>query len=349
MKIIHLIDIPWDSGLANYALILGQGLQKRGHTVYIGCKPGEKPWDKAQRMGLQTVPYTRLTDALALRKFLIDQSIHIVNAHTGSTHTLAITAAVGLRTRVIRTRSDARPVRRSFGSGFLFHRTARVIAAAEYIRRDFLQTLHLSDEKVITVYQGLDLETFSPSPLPEKPTLGIIARLDPVKGHHQLLSALSALKAKGLTPRLDVVGQSENIKQADLEALVNRWGLQEQVKFWGYQSDIPGAMRACSIGVIASTGSEAVSRAALEWMASGRPVIATRVGCLPELIKEGETGCLVAPDDPAALAAAIARFIKDPVSIQQMGEAARRHMQTRFSVDHFVEHTADIYSRAVTS
>jgi len=344
MKIVHMVDIPWDSGLANYALVLAQGLQKNGHTVYFCSKPNEKPGLKAQRLALPTIPWATLQDLFALRRFLQDKQIDIVNAHTGSTHTLAVAAAWGTHTRVIRTRSDARPVKKSFGSGFLYAKTAHVIAAAAYIRQDFIRLLNLPAEKVTTIYQGLDLNVFSTAPLPAEPVFGMIARLDPVKGHADVLHALALLKKHGLTPRLDIVGQPENIKEQTLRDLAQHLGVAEQVKFWGYQSDIPGAIRACAIGLIASTGSEAVSRAAQEWMASGRPVIATRVGCLPELIKEGETGFLVPPSDPAALAEAITYFLQNPSVIVQMGRRSRQVMQAHYSIDGFIFETEALYN-----
>src|SRR5262249_37445853 len=149
------------------------------------------------------------------------------------------------------------------------------------------------------------LGDYSVEPLPAKPVLGIVARLDPVKGHRYLLEAVALLRNIYPSLRIKIVGNPENIKQRDLEQIAERLGIDDQVEFMGFQASIPKIMESCSIGVISSIGSEAVSRVALEWMAAGRPVVATRVGCLPEIVKDGETGYLVEPKDAPALARAL--------------------------------------------
>lgn len=346
MKILQFVDVPWDSGLANYALVLAQGLQAKGHKVFVSAVPGEKPWLKAKRLGLRTVPLATLKSLTALRRFLAEHKIQTLNAHTGSTHSLAVAAALGNRVAVIRTRSDARPVKRRVGGQFLFKHTQRVITAADYIRQTYLQAVKLSPKKVVTIYQGLSLEEFSLQKFPGKPVLGIVARLDPVKGHRYLLEALVLLKGLGTEVHLKIIGQEENIKERELRVLAERLRIDRQVDFAGYQKDIPRAMADCSIGVIASTGSEAVSRVALEWMACGRPVIATRVGCLPEMVEEGKNGLLVPPRDAPALARAIASLVYHPALIQSMGAAARTFVEKRFSFPEFVTRTETVYKEA---
>ena len=110
MKILQMVDVPWDSGLAHYALILSQGLKKKGHQVFVSAVPGEKPWHKAHRMGLKTIPMVKLKNLKALRRFVREHGIDLINAHTGSTHSLAVAAALGQKIAVVRTRSDARVI-----------------------------------------------------------------------------------------------------------------------------------------------------------------------------------------------------------------------------------------------
>ena len=95
MKILQMVDVPWDSGLAHYALVVGQGLKKRGHQVFVSAIPGQKPWVKAHKLGLKTVPMATLKGLNPLRHFLKDHKIDLLNAHTGSTHSLAVASALG--------------------------------------------------------------------------------------------------------------------------------------------------------------------------------------------------------------------------------------------------------------
>jgi glycosyltransferase involved in cell wall biosynthesis len=347
MRVLQFIDVPWDSGLAHYALVLSQELKRKGHQVFISALPGQKPWLKARSLGLKTVPLATLRGLQPLRHFLKDHGIQVLNAHTGSTHSLAVASALGQPVAVVRTRSDARSVRSKVGSGFLYKHTHRVIAAADYIRESYLNALKLPGRKVVTVYQGISLNEFSVTPFPTKPTVGIVARLDPVKGHRYLLEAIELLRNIYPQLKVKVVGQDENIKQRELLQMAGRLDIETRVEFLGYQSSIPKIMSECTIGVIASIGSEAVSRVALEWMAAGRPVVGTRVGCLPEIVKESETGHLVDPKDAPALARALGALLHYPEQIEKMGAAARQRVEEQFALSDFANQTLDVYNAAM--
>lgn len=347
MKILQMVDVPWDSGLAHYALVLAQGLKQKGHQVFVSALPGEKPWHKAHRMGLKTIPMIKLKSLGALRRFVREHGIQLINAHTGSTHSLAVASAIGQNIAVVRTRSDARVLRARPGRGFLYKHTHRVISAADYIRKSFVQELKVPPKKVVTVYQGIDADGGGPLSFPKQPVLGIVARLDPVKGHRYLIEAVYLLKAVYPHLRLRVVGQEENTKVRELRAIAERLRVDSQIDFVGFQSDVSKAMRDCSIGVIASTGSEAVSRAALEWMSAGRPVVATTVGCLPEIVQDGITGHLTAPKDAPALAAAIAKLLHDPEKAKSMGGSALSRVKRHFSMPRFIDKTLEVYGAAL--
>src|SRR5262249_10964595 len=140
------------------------------------------------------LPMVKLKNLGALRRFIRKHHIDLINAHTGSTHSLAVAAALGQKVAVVRTRSDARRIRRRPGSNFLYKHTQRVIAAAEYIRESFIKELKLAPKKVVTVYQGVSVDDFAAAPFPKYPVAGIVARLDPVKGHRYMIEAMSLLK-----------------------------------------------------------------------------------------------------------------------------------------------------------
>jgi len=347
MKILQMVDVPWDSGLAHYALVLAQGLKKKGHQVFVSAVPNAKPWHKAHRLGLKTLPMVSLKNLGALRRFLREHHVDLINAHTGSTHSLAVAAALGQSVAVVRTRSDPRPFRRRPGGRFLYQHTQRVITPAEYLRKSFIKESRLPSKKVATVYQGVDLDSFSAGALPKSPVLGIVARLDPVKGHRYLIEAIYLLKAVYPNLRLHVIGQEENIKVHDLRGIAERLRVDAQVEFLGYQEDVSKAMNECSIGVIASIGSEAVSRVALEWMATGRAVVATTVGCLPEVVLDGVTGYLSEPKDAPSLAAAIAKVLHDPEKAKSIGGAALSRAKRHYAMPQFIEKTLDVYKSAL--
>jgi glycosyltransferase involved in cell wall biosynthesis len=200
---------------------------------------------------------------------------------------------------------------------------------------------------VVTVYQGISLDDFDVQPFPDRPVLGIVARLDPVKGHRYLLEAVALLKDAYPRLRVKVVGQEENVKQRDLERIADKLGIESIVDFLGYHKSVAERMGECSLGVIPSIGSEAVSRVALEWMAAGRPVIATRVGCLPEVVKEPHTGLLVEPRSAPALAKALSDLLRHPDQMKTMGQAARRRAEAHFALSEFADQTLEVYQKAM--
>lgn len=351
MRILHLVDIPWHSGLAHYALSLAAALREAGHETWIGAWPGSGPWTAAGALDLPRVPHCRLSSLPTLRGFLRRERIGVVNAHTGDGHALAVAATAGLASSsgrtiaVVRTRADARAVRKRPGAGLLFRRTARTIAAAEYIRRQYIDTVGLSRERVVTILQGVELPPAAPPPA-GPPRVAIVGRLDPVKGHSDFLAAAALVRARHPETQFTITGRPERIARADLERQAHDLGLGDAVEITGHLDTLEVVHRAAWIGVVASTGSEAVSRATLEWLAAGRPVVATRVGGIPELVDDGRTGLLVPPRDPAALAAAIGNLLADDECRLAMGEAARAEAAGRLSLSRFAAETVRAYAEA---
>jgi glycosyltransferase involved in cell wall biosynthesis len=247
----------------------------------------------------------------------------------------------------VRTRADARSPRPRPGQGWLLRRTAGLIVANRAILRG-LEGAPLPAARAV-IHQGIALNgEFAPGPPPARAIAGLLGRLDPVKGHRVLLeaAALAAPKAPGL--RIRIAGADANLRRTDLEAQARALGVDGIVAFEGRAPSAGDFVRGCSFGLIPSLGSEAVSRAALEWMAAGRCVAASRVGALPELIEDGVTGLLVPPADPAALAEALVRLAANPLA-GRLGDSARRRVEERFGLERFVAATLELYDKALSS
>jgi len=120
-------------------------------------------------------------------------------------------------------------------------------------------------------------------------------------------------------------------------------GLGKAVDYLGYQDSAQDFMRGCSIGVIASIGSEEISRACLEWMAVGRPVVGTLVGCLPEMIEPDENGLLVPPGDGLAMGDALLKLLREPGRIEALGKNAHAFVRQKFGPNIFLEKTVAVY------
>jgi glycosyltransferase involved in cell wall biosynthesis len=146
------------------------------------------------------------------------------------------------------------------------------------------------------------------------------------------------------TARLLLVGKGET--RARLEQLVAELGLGGAVVFTGYRDrDLPSVLAAADCFALMAAGSDDSCRAVLEAMAAARPVVARRVGALPETVVEGETGHLVADDDPQAVAAALRAILSDRGRARAMGAAGRRRAETEFSADRSVDTVERVYRR----
>jgi len=342
VKILQIEGEPWDSGIAHYALTLSAQLQRLGHEVYFWGRAGSPLVDAAQRVGLRARGLKRPWSSLhGLRAQVRASGIELINAHTGSSHALAAALAALTTVAVVRTRGDVRPVAGHPLARLLARRTGGFIAANSVIARDLVATFPGSE--VATVFQGI--EAPPALPLPMACVFGVLGRLDPVKGHETLMEAAALLRKAHPEARFLAVGAGSPPRRAQLEGRVRSLGLEGVWKFAGFAADVPAELARCRVGVVASIGSEAVSRAALEWMAAGRSLVATSVGCLPDLVEESVTGFLVPPGNPEPLARALARFLDQSALAERMGAAGRRRYENRFSLKPFGDETLKVYER----
>lgn len=334
MRLIQLHDELWDSGLAHYALTLAGELKRRGHELRFWAKAGSWAYEKARSAGLATRQIRRPWAELpALRRELRAFKAELVNAHTGSSHSLAAALSAGIGFPLVRTRADARAAKTHALARVLARRTAAFVAAHGGIARELSSAF--PDARVEIIPQGI--EPLTGGALPSEPNVGILGRLDPVKGHADLASALARV------PGARVLAAGSGRQLSELQATLRQFGVEGRFELLGFVDDLPAFIARCRLAVVASRGSEAVSRAALEWMSAGRPLIATTVGCLPELVEDGVTGRLVPPQDPAKLAAAIEDCLAAPARAEQWGRAGRARYEKLYTVAGFAERTETLY------
>jgi glycosyltransferase involved in cell wall biosynthesis len=169
-----------------------------------------------------------------------------------------------------------------------------------------------------------------------RPMVLTVARLDAQKGHTVLLEAISRI------PEATFVLAGDGPERATLEAKVRASGIADRIVFLGHRTDIPRLLGRCDLFVLPSLY-EGFPLAIQEAMAAGRPVIASAVGGVPEAVRDGVTGLLVPPSDPAALADAIRRLLADPALAQRMGAAGRVRAEQEFSYEAMVQRTTRIY------
>jgi glycosyltransferase involved in cell wall biosynthesis len=207
-------------------------------------------------------------------------------------------------------------------------------------------------EKFATIHSGIDLAYFRSVQVdpavkrkelglpPEGPIVGTVGRLVPIKGLEWLLKAAQRVLAEFTQACFVIIGNGPML--GELRQLTSKLGIGLQVVFLGAREDVPECLAALDLFVLPSLN-EGMGRALLEAMAVGCPVVATRVGGIPDIVADGATGLLVPPRDDRALSAAILALLRDRSRRAAYGEAARRHVDGRFDVETMVRNIERLY------
>jgi glycosyltransferase involved in cell wall biosynthesis len=220
-----------------------------------------------------------------------------------------------------------------------------VIAVSANVRDFCVSHVGLPAEKLVVIYNGVEVtepllscqEARAELGLPiDVPVVGAVSRLDPVKGVDVLLQALASIDAAHLA----VIGDGP--KRAALASLADDLGVTDRVHWAGHRRDVSSLLPAFDVFVQPSLY-EGLPNTVLEAQACGLPVVATAVGGTPEIVVDGVTGVLVSPHDPAALAGAIVRLLRDPDLRRRMGRAGRERVRQRFSCEQMVGQTQALY------
>jgi glycosyltransferase involved in cell wall biosynthesis len=192
---------------------------------------------------------------------------------------------------------------------------------------------------------GIDLERFVRAPHepdPVAPTIGNVARLATQKGQRTLIDAIPLVLTRYPGARFVVVGDGE-LREA-LVGQSERLGVTDHVTFAGERTDIPELLASFDVFAFPSLF-EGLCLAVIEAQAAGVPVVATPVGGIRETVVPGETGLLVQPEDPAALARAVVELLDDPVGANTLAVEAQRRVLARFSESEMVGRTLELYGR----
>src|SRR6185295_14480221 len=205
----------------------------------------------------------------------------------------------------------------------------RVVSVSEDAARLSARDGRLGPGKGLTIWNGIDVQTFAFRGPAAGGDLVTVSRLEPVKDLPTLLKAVAIARRARPELRLRVVGDGS--ERSNLERLAQSLGLAEAVSFLGERRDVAEILSGAST-FVSSSITEGVSLTLLEAMAVGLPVVATAVGGNPEVAVEGVTAALVPPGDPEALAAAIVATAGDPARAAEMGRAARARVECHFDV-----------------
>jgi glycosyltransferase involved in cell wall biosynthesis len=225
-----------------------------------------------------------------------------------------------------------------------------VTALSAHLAGHLREALQLSSPVIEVIPYGIDTSGFKPSTnglQSGPPILLAVGRLERRKGTDLLLRAMPGVWQRFPDARVHLIGNEAEFTRSDLLAMVPE-EKRNQIVFPGFleRDQLIAEYQHATI-YVAPTQYETFGYTVLEAMACGKPVISTRVGAIPELVDDGETGLLVEWNDPIALADAVLDLLANPANAARMGRAGRDKATTLFSVDAIVERSLDSYQRAL--
>ena len=361
VRVVEVLATGTNGGAQEHLYSL---LMRMDHSRYdvsvVSLSPGSAV-RKLQRAGFPVLVIDEPDDAIAvgaLAAHLVEVAPDVVHNHMYRAEMVGTRAAIALaeigrpKPFVVSTvhSSRVRSVEDRDALRRLTPRTDRLIAVSQAIVRKVAE----EGRDVVPlslIYNGVDLQRYDhQEPCctlrdeygmePGSQIVGVVARLEPEKGHPTLFEAWPEVLRAAPSAYLLVVG--EGSRREDLESLARALRIAHRVVFTGRRDDVPAVTAALDVAVLPSYR-EAQGLSVLEAMALSRPVVASAVGGIPEMITDGVTGLLVAPHDAPALARAISRLLLDHPYADQIARAGHDLVHERFCVERMVADVEAIY------
>ena len=348
----------WRGG-QNQVLVTVLGLRALGHrTILVAHARGELR--QRAKEGLDLIPLAPRTEmdlSAAWRFSRVIKQLRPDIVHAHDPHGLAM-AALGLsmsteltRAPLIASRRVDFPLRGSALSRWKYRQVDCFICASAAIRQ-MLVGHGIPEGRTVTVHEGIDLDRVAAAPparlheelwLPRHaPIVGNVAALVPHKGQRHLVEAAALVVRHVPDARFVIAGEGE--LRASLERQIKEHRLEKHVLLAGFRPDVLSLHKAFDVFVMSSV-TEGLGTSLLDAMAAGKPVVATNTGGIPEVVVDEETGLLVRPRDPQAMADAIVRLLQDADLRQRMGSAGLSRVRECFSAERMVQQTLRVYKR----
>ena len=363
IRVAIFSNSPSRGGVEQHILTLLRGLDRNRFEPFFVCDPAliailgnEVPAD-VKTFTVELRAFSHLNGALQFRKWLRQNRIDLVHCHMSWATMFGGVAAKTAGVPVIETTHVRELWRKGWKSSYSFDRATsqfvdRYIAVSHANAKYLVDEKGLPSAKVIVIQNGADLKSFSPRMVPSglrqafhipegAAVLLVPARLEEQKGHRFLIPAVA--KVAKQVPNLCAVFLGSGALRSTLIQQVERSGLSEIIRFIDFQSN-PADWFALSTFVVLPSLYEGLPLVAIEALACERTLVATAVDGTPEIVVNEQTGLLVPPADPDALASAVLRLLQDEPLRNRLARDGRRHATSHFSIERQVAETEDLYS-----
>lgn len=356
MKILLITTHLEYGGISSYTVSLAKALAADGHKVWCASSGGVFTAQlKKNNIAHLTIPIRTKSElspflflcCSRLAALIRQESIDIIHAQTRVAQVLA--AALSRQTQVPFVTTCHGFYRMNIGRQLFPCWGEKVIAISEAVGKHLLLDFYVPQKKIAMIPNGIDVDMFRVSPQrndenhPDR-TVGIIARLSPIKGHVYLIEAMAQVVREFPDARLFIFGQG-NIKYSLVNA-AEKFKVIEKVLFLPAISNPAEVLREIDIFVMPSLD-EGLGLSLLEAQASGIPVVASNVGGIPTVVRNEISGLLVPPRDAQALAGAIMRIMDDKKLAMRLGGRGRADVMEKFNVKFMAKKVEEVYAEVV--
>lgn len=308
----------------------------------------------AHTLHVCAVPFT-LAGALSVRSYVRERKIDIVHAHGARANLLAVVATMGRRTPIVTTEHSAGDVwRRRWTMNaldrYMGRRNARRIAVSGAARETLLRLRIVPDEKIDVIANGVDTERFAPGEVDENLRAELrangkrltvnVGRLASEKGQTDFIDAAAGILSRRDDARFAIVGDGP--LRDELKQRIAATGLGERIRLLGARDDVADILRASDAFCLPSLW-EGMPVSLLEAMASGLPCVASRVAGCAQVIDDGVTGRLVAPQSVDELTTAIEWTLDHPDEAAAMGARARESVVANYCIERMIDGYRRVY------
>jgi glycosyltransferase involved in cell wall biosynthesis len=258
---------------------------------------------------------------------------------------------------VVRTRHNIFPVARHFFNRLLYRRlTDHLVVISRFILDSYSHDGFMEPTNISLIHSAVDLSKFDPNQIskgelrqefaidPAEKVVGMVANVVPYKGPHDFLEAAFNILKERDNVRFVLVGEGDDALLEELKKSVQREGFDKRFIFTGIRNDIPAILADIDVFCL-PTHKEGLGTAILEAMAMQKPVVATRVGGIPDSVMEGDTGYLVEPGDRESLSRKISKLLDDSQKAQAMGRAGRLRVEEEFTLQTMSQKTEELYKQ----
>ena len=335
-------------------------MRQRGHRMLLAAPLCSRIFQQAEDAEFHpwplnlSKPMYPLTIA-RLARWISREQVDVVNPHSSADGWLAgLAGRAAGAPLIVRSRHIEVDYPHWRTSRWAFGRLPHhVLTTSERIAKGLVEALRLEPDHVTCIPTGVDTNLFHPNTSgklheelglsADTPLLGMVAVLRSWKGHEFFIRAAGLMEST--KPHLVIAGEGNQARKVKIQQWAKEACVADRLHMLGYRADIPNILASLTCLVLPSTAHEGIPQIVLQAQAAGRPVVGTKVGGIPEVVKDGDTGLLVPPQDADALAEAMDQVLQDKNLANRLGRTGQTQANTSHSLEAMCSQLEELYQR----